>query len=405
MESGFDSNHAVIHRKAPQISAAVYASAYVRHNGLTCTYPYPGAKGCSPQDDFATKVFNDVSNLYNWAHGAHGPGYVPYLQCYACDAQKARSAAAFKFGAQLLWNLTVGPFVGCAHGNLDDCGAAAVTVLGFAIGTGELGAALKAGDEALAVAADEEANGVRGLRAACANSFAASTGVQMADGTTKPIDHVKIGDKVTATDPTTGKTSARTVTALHLNQDTQLTDLSLQDANGHTTIVHTTQHHPFYDNTLHKWVDATQLRTGDQLLSLTGQTVTVTSVRSFTDLRPMYNLTIDTDHTYYVIAGTTPVLVHNQGPCNSGNFPADSFENTEYSMDELSGMAYRHTGSGDTHIGGSAPRPTELEIRTTLSQGTASPYGGNSVEYVNNGIRVIINRDMPWQSTAYYIGK
>ncbi len=27
----------------------------------------------------------------------------------------------------------------------------------------------------------------------------------------------------------------------------------------------------------------------------------------------MYNLTIDTTHTYYVMAGTTPVLVHNSG--------------------------------------------------------------------------------------------
>ncbi|MFI6850358.1 hypothetical protein OG535_39635 [Kitasatospora sp. NBC_00085] len=28
----------------------------------------------------------------------------------------------------------------------------------------------------------------------------------------------------------------------------------------------------------------------------------------------MYNLTVDNRHTYYVLAGTTPVLVHNTGP-------------------------------------------------------------------------------------------
>jgi len=28
----------------------------------------------------------------------------------------------------------------------------------------------------------------------------------------------------------------------------------------------------------------------------------------------MHDLTIDTTHTYYVIAGTTPVLVHNCDP-------------------------------------------------------------------------------------------
>jgi hypothetical protein len=74
-------------------------------------------------------------------------------------------------------------------------------------------------------------------------------------------------------------------------------------------------------------------------------------------------------------------------------------------MDDLASMAHRHTGSGDMHIGGSAPRPTEAEIMDTLGNGEFGPYGeGNSVAYVRNGIRVIVNRDMPWQSTAYYIG-
>ncbi|WP_309505732.1 Hint domain-containing protein, partial [Streptomyces phytophilus] len=45
------------------------------------------------------------------------------------------------------------------------------------------------------------------------NSFTAGTPVLMADGTTKPIEDVKVGDKVLATDPETGKTSIETVTA------------------------------------------------------------------------------------------------------------------------------------------------------------------------------------------------
>jgi Pretoxin HINT domain len=54
-----------------------------------------------------------------------------------------------------------------------------------------------------------------------------ATPVVMADGTTKKIKDVKVGDKVLATDPESGKTSARTVTALHVYQDTELTDLSV----------------------------------------------------------------------------------------------------------------------------------------------------------------------------------
>jgi hypothetical protein len=93
-------------------------------------------------------------------------------------------------------------------------------------------------------------------------------------------------------------------------------------------------------------------------------------------------------------------------PSNAERFPADSFENTEYAMDDIASMAYRHTGSGNMHIGGSAPRPTESEILETLAKGRwqeleSSP---NSVQYVWNNIKVIVNRDMPWQSTSYYIG-
>jgi hypothetical protein len=91
---------------------------------------------------------------------------------------------------------------------------------------------------------------------------------------------------------------------------------------------------------------------------------------------------------------------------NAANFDPEDFENTEYSLDEVASMTHRHTGSGDMHIGGSAPRPSEAEIADTLKYGKASPLAGqNAVQYVRNGIRVIVNRDMPWQSTSYYIGK
>jgi hypothetical protein len=37
----------------------------------------------------------------------------------------------------------------------------------------------------------------------------------------------------------------------------------------------------------------------------------VTAVRSYTGGATMRDLIIDTTHTYYVLAGNTPVLVHN----------------------------------------------------------------------------------------------
>jgi hypothetical protein len=162
-----------------------------------------------------------------------------------------------------------------------------------------------------AALAKAEANGLGKILGCRGNSFAPGTDVLMADGTTRPIEQVQIGDEVTATDPATGTTTAEPVTALHLNQDTNFVDLTVHNATGSTTAIHTTQHHPFWDDTRDAWTDAVGLRPGDKLHTTNGDEATVTAVRSFTGLHPMYNLTINHIHTYYVLAGGTPVLVHN----------------------------------------------------------------------------------------------
>ena len=46
---------------------------------------------------------------------------------------------------------------------------------------------------------------------------------------------------------------------------------------------------------------------------MTGPSVTVAAVTTVTGTKLMRDLTITDIHTYYVIAGTTPVLVHNCG--------------------------------------------------------------------------------------------
>jgi hypothetical protein len=55
-----------------------------------------------------------------------------------------------------------------------------------------------------------------------AHSFDPTTPVLMADGTTKPIGDITIGDRVTTIDPTT----AQPVTLLHQNSDHDLTDVT-----------------------------------------------------------------------------------------------------------------------------------------------------------------------------------
>jgi hypothetical protein len=132
----------------------------------------------------------------------------------------------------------------------------------------------------------------------------------MDDGTTKPIENVKLGDHVEATDPITGSSASEPVTALHDNQDTALTDVSVATPTGNATI-HTTQNHPFWDETHRRWTPASHLAPGTNLRDPTGITVTVARVHNWVGNQDMRNLTVRDIHTYYVIAGTTPVLVHN----------------------------------------------------------------------------------------------
>lgn len=149
------------------------------------------------------------------------------------------------------------------------------------------------------------------------NSFPAGVRVLMADGTTKSIDEVRDGDTVMATDPQTGETAPRTVTAtITTPDDKDFTDLTLtDDANprGPPAELTSTYHHPYWSESRDQWVDAGELNQGEQLRQPNGTTLTVTSVRNYPYAVTTHNLTVADLHTYYVLAGATPVLVHNCG--------------------------------------------------------------------------------------------
>ncbi|WP_261570964.1 HINT domain-containing protein [Frankia gtarii] len=151
------------------------------------------------------------------------------------------------------------------------------------------------------------------LESCTPNSFDGDTAVLMADGTRKRIRDVRVGDRVLATDPVTGRTEARTVTALIVGQGLKhLVAVSVDTGRGSATLT-ATDHHPFWDDVDHGWVDADDLAPVDELRTPTGSHIRVTATREYDRTQTVYNLTVDTLHTYYVLAGTTPVLVHN---CN-----------------------------------------------------------------------------------------
>src|SRR5689334_19544387 len=170
----------------------------------------------------------------------------------------------------------------------------------------------------------------------------------MADGTAKAISNVQVGDSVRATDPTTAAMYSRTVTAVHHDVDQELTDLALADADGNLSILHTTRNHPFWDETKHRWIDADSLDIGDALHTPDGATITVAALLSYAGPQSRYNLTTDTPHTYYVIAGSTSVLVHNCNPLTRAE--KRKLGNLSGSADETAADMIKERGGGASQV-------------------------------------------------------
>ncbi|MFJ1841402.1 polymorphic toxin-type HINT domain-containing protein [Streptomyces sp. NPDC088146] len=141
--------------------------------------------------------------------------------------------------------------------------------------------------------------------------FLAGTQVLMPDGKHKSIESIRVGDKVIATDPVTGETGARKVTRLITTDgDKNFNELTIETPDGNKKLT-ATHEHPFWSLSEHRWVAAGQLRPGMTLRSDGGKPLLIKANRPFIKHVRTYNLTVDGLHTYYVLAGQTPVLVHN----------------------------------------------------------------------------------------------
>uniref|UniRef100_UPI000A4E00E6 RHS repeat-associated core domain-containing protein n=1 Tax=Herbidospora sakaeratensis TaxID=564415 RepID=UPI000A4E00E6 len=141
------------------------------------------------------------------------------------------------------------------------------------------------------------------------NSFTSATLVLLAGGA-KPISDVRFGDEVLAADPATGHVEPKPVTALITGTGAKrLVDISVGDA----PIITATAGHPFWVPALKTWVPAEELTPGTWLQTASGTYVQVTATAHRTAAQQVHNLTVAGLHTYYVLAGTNPVLVHNCG--------------------------------------------------------------------------------------------
>jgi hypothetical protein len=69
--------------------------------------------------------------------------------------------------------------------------------------------------------------------------------------------------------------------------------------------------HPFWDPVDAVWVDAGDLTVGDALLEADGTTELVTALSEVSRSATVHNLTVADIHTYFVVVGDAPTLVHN----------------------------------------------------------------------------------------------
>jgi hypothetical protein len=80
--------------------------------------------------------------------------------------------------------------------------------------------------------------------------------------------------------------------------------------------------------------------------------------------------------------------------------PTEGFRGSQYSRDEIAEFINGHTGDGDPTM----VRPSPSEIENALSSEPEKLDGQNAELFRSGNVKVIVNYDMPWRSTSYYVG-
>ncbi|WP_330289046.1 polymorphic toxin type 27 domain-containing protein [Streptomyces sp. NBC_00576] len=148
---------------------------------------------------------------------------------------------------------------------------------------------------------------IEGLTAklALTKCFPAGTKVATEDGP-KSIEDIEVGDRVWSQDQVTGKKTLQPV--LNLFNRTVDSVVRIITADGQ---VESTDSHRFWVRE-RGWVEADELRAGDTLEPREGSATKVLGTAVVKGPVEVFNFEVARNHTYYVYAGSTPVLVHNE---------------------------------------------------------------------------------------------
>jgi hypothetical protein len=186
------------------------------------------------------------------------------------------------------------------------------------------------------------------------NSFPGSTDVLLTDGSRKALSEVQPGDLLLATDPETGHTQGEPVTRTFHHGATDLVDMTLTDGGRLTS----TPGHRFLA-VGRGWTLASGLHPGDTLRTPSGvRTVATLTMRQEATPQTVYDLTVAGLHTFYTMAGDSPVLVHN---CNDLVYDTKKFPGLAHTLDE--------------HVAGivTVDRAVELAVEKTAKFGRTTP--------------------------------
>ena len=154
---------------------------------------------------------------------------------------------------------------------------------------------------------DEEKPDDKPTTCPVSHSFPPGTRVLVSGGLSVPIESVRLGDEVLATDPVTGLTTLRTVSRTFTTHDDK--DFTRLTTSAGT--VTATDTHPFWLVDERRWADAGDIETGDLLRLPSGSTLQVAAVNRYTQRQTTHDLEVGGLHSYYVGIGTASALVHN----------------------------------------------------------------------------------------------
>ncbi len=211
------------------------------------------------------------------------------------------------------------------------------------------------------------------LKGCLTNSFVPETKVVLADGSSKPISEIDLGDKVLTTDTATGQTAGQPVAARITGDGVKhLVTITVQAGKTASTIT-ATDGHPFWVVDEQRWVPADELKEGDLLRTADGDTIRVVQVAAHTQTRQVYNLNVEEVHTYYVLAGDTQVLVHN---CNTSGI----YKSTGLSRSELEGAAIQTRDLFAKQMSGlsQSKRPTTVTAGYNIETGEYAAGGSSA---------------------------